>query len=94
VGNGGFSLRTISLMKKICTECVDEKNWLFFHNLNNIPEDVYFVKCVIDKGGKIPIFKQAICFASEEVIYDACLGFHKVWAYHHPMHIEQFFKRF
>ena len=94
VGNGGFSLRTISLMKKICKECVDEKNWLFFHNLNNIPEDVYFVKCVIDKGGKMPIFKLATTFASEEVLCDASLGFHKVWAYHHPYRVEQFFKRF
>ena len=93
VGNGGLSLRSPKLMHEIVKEFQKEKKTLFFHNINNIPEDVYFAKYCQQKQGKIPSAEVASFFSSEEIINDASLGFHKVWAYHHPNKTKEFFDK-
>lgn len=100
VGNGGFSLRTISIMKDIVTNQNADKNLLFFHNLNNIPEDVYFSKHIYnmhlqDKTKiNIPTLVEASFFSSEEIINKQSIGCHKVWSYHDPKIVKEFLDTF
>ena len=90
VGNGGFSLRSIAMMHTVCSKYVKEKTMLFYMNINNIPEDVYFAKHVLLCDGKIPDMTEASCFSSEEIINNDSLGCHKVWAYHLPVKTVEF----
>lgn len=92
VGNGGLSFRTVSLMKKIVAEFKKEKKNLFYKNLNNIPEDVYFVKFLKKIGANLPLQNEATIFSSEQIINNNSIGFHKVWCYHNPNDIKNFFK--
>jgi hypothetical protein len=83
VGNGGFSLRTNELMIQVCDVFVKEKNWLFYKNITQIPEDVYFIYGLKKLGtAKLPTHKDGTEFASEEVCNMASLGVHKLWSYH------------
>lgn len=82
VGNGGFSLRSVDQMLRICKEKRKEIGELFFHNINRIPEDVYFVKYLVKNSAKVAPKDIAIRFSAEQIIGIPCLGFHKVWAYH------------
>jgi hypothetical protein len=84
VGNGGFSLRDVKRMKEVCDTFIQEKNQLFYHNINEIPEDVYFVECLVKMGAKIAPFNEARKFAVEQVLQVHPMGFHKFWSYHHP----------
>jgi hypothetical protein len=93
VGNGGLSLRTISLMKRISKEFQKEKKTLFFNNLNNVPEDVYFCRYAKKLNANMPTSAQAAAFSSEEIINTSSLGMHKVWAYHSPEVVANFFKQ-
>ncbi len=92
VGNGGLSFRTISLMKKIVTDYKKEKKGLFYKNLNNIPEDVYFVKFLKKLNANMPKMQEALLFSSEEIIGNDSIGFHKIWCYHKPEDTKLFFK--
>jgi hypothetical protein len=91
VGNGGLSLRTVSAMSKISTLYQDEKRMLFFNNLNNIPEDVYFCWHAKRLEYAMPSTTIASEFSSEELLNMKSIGFHKVWGYHHPTHTKMFF---
>jgi hypothetical protein len=94
VGNGGFSLRTVSKMKEIIETYQKEKNILFYQNLNNIPEDVYFCKylhCITTN--KMPTSNDASYFSSEEIINMDSIGIHKLWCYHGADSIKQYFKK-
>ncbi len=92
VGNGGFSFRTIEFMRKITSTYQKEKKNLFYKNLNNIPEDVYFVKFLKKLDANMPTMKEALIFSSEEIICQESLGFHKIWCYHNPEDTKSFFK--
>lgn len=95
VGNGGFSLRRIVTMYNIANEHTNETNELFYHNLNRIPEDVFFIKHMSKKQSRYVIapFNEACRFAVEQVIpqHIKCLGFHKMWCYHMPDVVARFF---
>lgn len=96
VGNGGFSLRDIKQSLQVCQTFVAEKKELFYHNVNEIPEDVYFVKCMKTlSNSKIAPFDIASSFAVEQV-YNSnkgeIVGFHKFWMYHSPMSALNIFK--
>ncbi len=85
VGNGGFSIRDVEKMKHICETYIDEKNNLFYHNLNEIPEDVYFVKHLIQMNANVAPFDVARKFAVEQVLSVNPVGFHKFWMYNLPI---------
>lgn len=94
VGNGGFSLRTISKMKEIVEKYIKEKKTLFYQNLNNTPEDVYFCKYLkLNKDNKMPTAHDASYFSSEEIINPTSLGIHKLWCYHHSSTVKDYFKK-
>jgi hypothetical protein len=92
VGNGGFSLRTNKYMIQICEFFKKEKLWLFYKNLTQIPEDVYFVYGLKRiKDTIMPSYNTGIEFASEEICNKASLGLHKLWSYHHAETVFEFF---
>lgn len=91
VGNGGISLRNVAMMKMICEKYHCEKLTLFFHNINQEPEDCYFVDKVLKLGGKIPSNKKASYFSTEQVFNKKSLAVHKFWVYHTPDKIYKFF---
>lgn len=92
VGNGGFSLRTNSQMIRVCDTYVKEKSWLFYKNITQIPEDVYFIYGLKKLGDcKLPTFELGTQFASEQICHMGSLGVHKVWGYHAPDTIKQYF---
>jgi hypothetical protein len=85
VGNGGFSLRTNDYMIQICEKFQKEKTWLFYKNMTQMPEDVYFIyglKKLAD--AKLPTYQTGTEFASEEICNMNSIGIHKMWAYHMP----------
>ena len=86
VGNGGFSLRDIQKSYQVCATFKNEKNELFYHNINEIPEDVYFVKCLkkMMKDANVAPFNDARRFSIEQVFQHTPCGFHKFWVYHSP----------
>lgn len=91
VGNGGLSLRTNATMIRACENFEKEKRWLFYKNLTQIPEDVYFVYCLKKLGdAKLPKFETGAEFASEQVCHLASLGVHKLWAYHSPEIVQKY----
>jgi hypothetical protein len=86
VGNGGFSLRDVQKSYHVCQHFKNEKNELFYHNINEIPEDVYFVKCFKKMGtnANVAPFNDARRFSVEQVFQHRPCGFHKFWVYHSP----------
>jgi hypothetical protein len=80
----------------VCQTFVVEKKELFYYNVNEIPEDVYFVKCLKkSKGTKVAPFHVASSFAVEQVYnsnQNEIIGFHKFWMYHSPMSALNIFK--
>lgn len=92
VGNGGLSFRSISAMKRITNEFHKEKKSLFYKNINNIPEDVYFVKHLKKINANMPSMQEALIFSSEEIMHNDSIGFHKIWTYHEPERVKMFFK--
>jgi hypothetical protein len=92
VGNGGFSLRTTDAMIKVCENFIKEKQWLFYKNLTQIPEDVYFIYGLKQlKVYNLPNYKLGMEFASEEISNHSSLGTHKIWAYHMGEVTQNFF---
>lgn len=87
VGNGGFSLRDIKKCYEITQKYKKEKNILFFNNINEIPEDVYFVKCLKSMNAKLCNFEIAKQFSIEQVVNYNSAGFHKFWMYHNPQEV-------
>ena len=93
VGNGGLSLRSVSKMIEITEKCIDEKNFLFFHNINMLPEDVYFCKCLTKMVDSImPSTAEASKFSSEELCHDNSIGVHRIWSYHSAEVVIKWFK--
>jgi hypothetical protein len=94
VGNGGFSLRDVNKMQQVCTQYIEEKMDLFYNNINEIPEDVYFAKCLTHMGAKVAPFDVAREFSVEQVPCQTTVGFHKFWLYHHPQTAQTLFDNF
>lgn len=94
VGNGGFSVRNTNKMIEICTKYEHEKRQLFFHNINEIPEDVYFVKHLVKDGCRVAPHNVARKFAVEQVVQLKPVGFHKFWPYHSPEVAQTLFEHF
>ena len=94
VGNGGFSIRDVGKMIQICQTHITDKNSLFYHNLNEIPEDVYFVKYLVSMGANIAPFDVARKFAIEQVLSVNPVGFHKFWLYNIPSETVKVFDSF
>jgi len=94
IANGGFSLRNPKKMKKICENYQDEKNILFFNNLNVIAEDVYFSKFIRKIDSKLPPnVNEASGFASEQLLNLNSLGIHKLWLYNSPHNTKMYFNK-
>jgi hypothetical protein len=94
VGNGGFSVRDVNKMIEVTEARVTEKKELFFNNINEIPEDVYFVKWLVDMGANVAPFDVGREFSIEQVLYQYSVGFHKFWMYHHPQTVQTLFDNF
>jgi hypothetical protein len=94
VGNGGFSLRDVKACKQITQKYIKEKHALFSNNIVEIPEDIYFVQCMVKEGRKVAPLGVASHFSSEQVIHPGAIGMHKPWPYTHKDHLEQFFNIF
>lgn len=93
VGNGGLSLRRTKAMLKVLEEHSHEKHQTFYHNINRMPEDVWFVKYLTQNGAKIPPPEIAAKFSIEETMdYDA-IGCHKVWVYNPYQLVQEYFAR-
>lgn len=92
VGNGGFSLRDIKLARKICfeSEFNHDKHMLFNRNLQPMPEDAFFGRCIPKVHGKIPSFVEASRFAMEQVFNLDAIGIHKFWAYNPVTSVVQY----
>lgn len=94
VGNGGLSLRNPKLMRDICIEDKKENKSLelFNHDIQPIPEDVYFSIETYQRGASIPNRTLASSFSTEMLMNTNAIGFHKVWGYHQLSDIHKFFK--
>lgn len=91
VGNGGLSLRSISLIK----EALDNKSNIIKmlikhkkfsqHDLDQIPEDIFFsFSCIFlnkyyNKCYSLAHFQVAKSFSQENVLSDDCFGGHQFW---------------
>jgi hypothetical protein len=91
VGNGGLSLRSIDKMMLVCEKYKAFKHELFYHNINRIPEDVFFVKYLIKENCIIPQNNEASFFSCEQIINPSAIGFHKFWVYHNYDTVKAFF---
>lgn len=94
VGNGGFSLRDVHACKRVTQKYENEKYALFSNNIVEIPEDVYFVQCMVKEGMKVAPQTAACFFASEQALHPGALGMHKPWPYTRRDHLEQFLNTF
>ena len=92
VGNGGFSLRKVQTTIDLLERYGDKKCQTFYHNINRIPEDVYYMKWLTQMGAKFPSKHEASFFSMEQVINVDCIGFHKFWCYHPFSEVKQIFK--
>jgi hypothetical protein len=92
VGNGGFSLRKRDIMIYITENyniinysikgITKNDEYYIKNTLNNkiIPEDFFFVKCMIDNNiGVIPSHYEAINFSSENIKSHRSIGGHAFW---------------
>ena len=92
VGNGGFSLRNVAAMRRATSAASvvpgaaqGKQHRLFNHNLQPVPEDVFFASaaeaesrgCPTDVATKFS-FEQRTPLHSEDTLP---FGFHKPWAY-------------
>lgn len=96
VGNGGLSLRTIESMIHICEKHKNDREQIYYYNIINLPEDLFFVKYIEKCGFTIEPLENAVNFAAEQVIISnkKQLGFHKVWAYNQTELVIRFFNQF
>tara|TARA_B100002019_G_scaffold185389_1_gene160099 strand:+ start:2289 stop:4322 length:2034 start_codon:yes stop_codon:yes gene_type:complete len=88
VGNGGFSFRKKSKL----LNCLDKinpselelgettKGYMKNHNMNMVPEDVYFTKTMIDFDiGRVADIKTANKFSQERIFSKNPFGGHQYW---------------
>lgn len=97
VGNGGLSLRRTEAMKRACElgRSTGADRRLFNHNLQPVPEDVFFASsttCVLECPRTV-----AARFSFEQTeptsnTVPPPLGFHKPWAYLPVAHVDAYFE--
>jgi hypothetical protein len=92
VGNGGFCLRTVKACIDVTESSNSTKELLFNKRLQTIQEDVWFVKELAAKGYKVCPSEKAKSFSVEQVYNLNTFGFHKLWAYHTPEQVRNFFQ--
>jgi hypothetical protein len=85
-GNGGFSLRSKSMMLHIIENVVpqydDVEAWLDSKKeLGLSMEDSILGAEVLHYGGKLPTREAAMAFAVETQFHEAPLGYHKAWEF-------------
>jgi hypothetical protein len=91
VGNGGLSLRTrVKMLEVLDNLLIDKinindfkpfiKKYMKLHNLDNIPEDVYFSTVLQKKHmGKVADFETAKKFSCETIFTEDSFGMHAMW---------------
>ena len=88
VGDGGFSLRTKSVMIQILNTSSPQSSifmnstleYMQKHNLTYPPEDVYYSKNLKELGnGLIADYETATQFSYENIFNDNSLGAHRLW---------------
>jgi GR25 family glycosyltransferase involved in LPS biosynthesis len=89
VGNGGFSLRTKSIMKSIIErmppkdfigKCKFSNHYKKINKLDLYPEDNYYPQAMQDlKIGKVAPHNICKMFSSEQIFTENCLGMHCMW---------------
>lgn len=95
IGNGGLSLRRTEAMKRAC-EVGRADRRLFNHNLQPVPEDVFFASsttCVLECPRTV-----AARFSFEQTEPTSStgpppFGFHKPWAYLPVAHVDAYFEK-
>jgi hypothetical protein len=96
VGNGGMSLRTVDVMKRVC-EASDYKTALFMTRMIRVPEDVFFSstisRCDVEDAGRVANVNEARLFATEQIPCEDAIGFHKMWRYQSAEATSAFFAR-
>lgn len=92
VGNGGLSLRTVSVMEQCCLDarCILISRELWLEDTDLVPEDVFFSKAVQVVGGVVADLTKAMSFSSEQILNTNSFGFHKFWPYHSVEAVKQF----
>lgn len=92
IGNGGFSLRTKSVMMHICKNYPienepitnDVKMYIKTFNFKNIPEDKYFSQVMNrEKIGKIADWQSGVNFCVESFGISKSFAGHQFWIYDH-----------
>lgn len=79
VGNGGFSLRSVPEMIRVCRKHSGESRGVYpMAPLMSEAEDVFFARRVSDPCPKA----QATTFAMEQHAQPDALGYHRFWMYH------------
>lgn len=91
VGNGGFCLRSVHACIDITQSSNKTKELLFNRRLQAIQEDVWFAKELAAKGYRVCPMDKAKHFSVEQVYIPNTFGFHKLWAYHTPEQVRDFF---
>jgi hypothetical protein len=87
VGNGGFSLRSKSVMIECCKYSTIKliiptkvEEYIKENNLDNIPEDVYFTTTMeLYSIGKIADYESALKFSVETILNNDSFGGHQFW---------------
>lgn len=92
VGNGGMSLRSVDAMLRVTQNHREDKLMTFYHNINRIPEDVWFVHFLKKEGSAaLPSPEEASYFSMEQIVNSRSIGFHKFWLYHPIETVRQLF---
>jgi hypothetical protein len=86
-GNGGFSLRSRSIMQRIIDRFPYRDRAAARENFPALSEDVYFSSRVAEVGGRLPPLEVAATFSVETVFYPTPLAVHKPWLHLPPANI-------
>ncbi len=90
IGNGGFSLRSRSWMKEICT--LKTRDDTYTDKTTGEPEDIFYARHLIYCDDvKLPSFDVANDFAVEHNFSDDPMGFHKAYDFHNTEIVQQWF---
>jgi hypothetical protein len=94
VGNGGLSLRSPKCMMHICKKFSGLTKQLHYDKVQQQPEDVFFSCFAKREGFKMPSYDVARGFATEQVVSNGSLGFHKPWPYMDVVTMEAYFNSY
>ena len=86
-GNGGFSLRSRSVMQRVVDRFPYRDRAAARENFPALAEDVYFSSHVADVGGRLPPLDVAATFSVETVFFPSPLAVHKPWLHLPPANL-------